>query len=83
MKTTGQAFWEEITGDPDLYLKLIRCMDDYPAAHRADYDKAWSLAVNRFEKEFLNRFSTKTGSIDWDELVRFNSGKQRNTPKKK
>ena len=52
-------------------------MDDYPAIHRVSYDKAWSEAVNRFEKEFLIRFSTKAGAIDWDELVRFNSGKER------
>jgi hypothetical protein len=74
---SGQAFWEEITGDSDFYLKLIRLMDDYPAAHRAAYDKAWSKAVNRFEKEFLIRFSTEAGSIDWEELVRFNSGKNK------
>jgi hypothetical protein len=25
-----QAFWQEITGDPDFYLKLIRLMKDVP-----------------------------------------------------
>ena len=74
---SGQAFWEQITGDPDFYLNLIRAMDDYPAIHRVSYDKARSEAVNRFEKEFLIRFSTKSGAIDWDELVRFNSGKDK------
>ena len=28
--SSGQAFWSEITGDPDFYLKLIRLMSDEP-----------------------------------------------------
>lgn len=72
---SGQAFWEEITGDPDFYLKLVHAMRDYPAAHRAVYEKEWDEAVNRFEREFLNEFSEADGSIDWEKLVSFNSGK--------
>ena len=30
VKRSGQAFWQEITGDPDFYLKLIRLMKDVP-----------------------------------------------------
>jgi len=72
---SGQAFWEEITGDSEFYLKLIRAMRDHPRANRVVYDKAWSSAVNRFTKEFLDGFSKSDGSIDWEKLVRFNSGK--------
>lgn len=71
---SGQAFWAEITGDPDFYLKLIRAMDDYPIDHRREYDREYAKAVNRFTKEFLNEFSMPDGSIDWEKLVRFNSG---------
>ena len=29
-RRSGQAYWQEITGDPDFYLKLIRLMKDVP-----------------------------------------------------
>ena len=71
---SGQAFWQELTGDPDFYLKLIRFMDKHPDAHRIQYEEEWNKASNRFEKEFLDRFSTPEGEIDWEKLVEFNSG---------
>ncbi len=71
---SGEAFWTELTGDPEFYLKLIRQMRDAPARHRAHFDEEWAKAVNRFELEFLSDFSTSDGSIDWEKFVRFNSG---------
>lgn len=52
-------------------------MRDYPTRHRAIYDTERAKAVNRFTKEFLEEFSTEDGAIDWEKLVRFNSGKER------
>ncbi|MCX6345136.1 MAG: PmeII family type II restriction endonuclease [Armatimonadetes bacterium] len=72
--SSGQEFWQELTGDPDFYLKLIRLMDKLPEAHRDSYEEEWSKASNRFTKEFLDKFSTPDGSIDWEKLVEFNSG---------
>jgi hypothetical protein len=66
--------WEELTGDPDFYVKLINLMHDYPTEHRIQFEKEWAKAVNRFELEFLNEFATPEGGIDWEKLVHFNSG---------
>ena len=30
---SGQAFWEELTGDLDFYIKLINLMRDYPTGY--------------------------------------------------
>ena len=76
---SGQAFWEELTGDSDFYLKLIRLMKHYPQEHRVGYQAEWKKAVNRFEREFLNNFSTPDGDIDWEKFVAFNSGKKKRT----
>jgi len=76
---SGQAFWEEITGDSDFYLKLLNLMEDYPVKHRPDFQKEWDKAVNRFTKEFLEHFEND-GEIDWDKIAKLNSGK---TPPKK
>lgn len=79
---SGQAFWEELTGDRDFYLKLIRLMKHYPQEHRVRYQAEWKKAINRFEREFLNNFSAPDGDIDWERLVEFNSGKQKQKLKK-
>lgn len=63
---SGQAFWTEITGDPDFYLKLIRLMKD-----ELEYKKAWDSAVNRFTGEFIEDFCFPDGQIDWEKLVQF------------
>lgn len=73
--------WEELTGDPDFYLKLIRLMKDHPAHHRVNYEESWNKAVNRFTSEFLDDFSLADGSIDWEKLVIFNSGKVTKHPR--
>ncbi len=72
--SAGQAFWQELTGDSDFYLKLLHFMRDYPVQHRVLFEQEWAKAVNRFEREFLIDFSTPDGSKDWDKLLRFNSG---------
>jgi len=72
---SGQAFWEELTGDPDFYVKLIELMRDYPQQHRLLFKEEWDRATNRFELDFLNNFGNPDGSIHWEKLVRYNSGK--------
>ncbi|HQZ82878.1 MAG TPA: PmeII family type II restriction endonuclease [Pyrinomonadaceae bacterium] len=76
---SGQRFWNELTGDPDFFLKLISLMKDHPEEHRIRYDSEWNKAVNRFERDFLIDFSTSNGEIDWEKLVRFNSGEYKGT----
>lgn len=71
--SSGQAFWHEITGDPEFYLKLIRLMKDEPAKHKKEYAPAWDAAINRFTAEFIRDFCFPDGSIDWEKLVRFTS----------
>lgn len=71
---SGQAFWKEITGDPDFYLKLIRLMRDYPEKQRERYQQEWSKVVNRFTRDLLTEFADESGSLDWEKIVSFNSG---------
>ncbi len=70
-RRSGQAFWTEITGDTDFYLKLVRLMQDEPAKHKKNYTPAWDAAVNRFTAEFIKDFCFPDGRIDWEKLVRF------------
>lgn len=70
----GQAFWQEITDDPEFYLKLIRAMQNYPAQHRPEFAREFKKAINRFTKEFSDEFVDEDGNIDWDKLTQLNSG---------
>jgi hypothetical protein len=70
-RRSGQAFWSEITGDTDFYLKLIRMMKDEPAKHKEKYTPAWDAAINKFTAEFIKDFCFADGRIDWEKLVRF------------
>jgi hypothetical protein len=73
---SGQAFWEELTGDPDFYIKLIYLMRDYPLQHRVEFMKEWGLARSRFVADFIINFGTPDGGVDWEKLLRYNSGKE-------
>ncbi|MBF8267859.1 MAG: hypothetical protein HW388_1367 [Dehalococcoidia bacterium] len=75
--SSGQVFWQEMTGDPDFYLKLIRLMKDEPAKHREAYQPAWDATINRFTAEFIKDFCFPDGSIDWEKLVQFVSAEKR------
>jgi len=74
---SGQVFWENLTGDPEFYLRIIRQMKDRPAIHKPEYNLAWAKAINRFTKEFLDDFSLEDGGINWEILTEFNSGKKK------
>jgi hypothetical protein len=73
---SGQVFWEEITGDPDFYLKLHHLMGEHPLVHRPNHQKIWAAAVNRFTVQLVQDFGFETGEIDWDKIVQFNSAKE-------
>lgn len=71
---SGQAFWKEITGDRDFYLKLIRLMKEKPGEYKKQYQTAWDAAVNRFTIEFAKDFCFKDGRIDWEQFTEYVSG---------
>lgn len=70
----GKEFWAELTGDEEFYIKLIRLMDRLPEKYVEDFDEAYQKAANRLVKEFTIEFCYDDGGIDWEKLVRFNSG---------
>lgn len=70
----GQDFWTELTGDDQFYIKLIRLMDKLPEKYVEDFDTAYQRAANRLVKEFTIEFCLEDGTIDWEKLVKFNSG---------
>lgn len=70
----GKDFWAELTGDDTFYIKLIRLMDKLPGKYIEDFDASYQKAANRLVREFTVEFCFEDGSIDWEKLVKFNSG---------
>jgi len=73
-RLAGQAFWKELTGDDNFYLKIIQAMKDHPELHRQQYDTERANLANRLVRDFGLNFEAMDGSIDWEKLLRFNSG---------
>ena len=72
-KYCGQSFWSFISGDPDLYTKIIKPLGHQAKERNDDFIKSYSQMINKFTKEFAITFCMDDGSIDWDKLVCFNS----------
>lgn len=82
-KYCGQKFWEFISGNTNLYTKIIE-----PLGHRAkekneDFMKSYSQMINKFTLEFGKEFCNSDGAIDWEKLVKFNSSTKSPGRKKK
>lgn len=80
--SSGQAFWEELTGDSDFYLKLIRLMKNEPLKYKEEFDKEWAAIINRLTSEFTELFCVSDGHIDWERLTAFVSARQKPEIKK-
>jgi hypothetical protein len=72
-KYCGQKFWEFVSGDTDLYTKIIEPLGHQAKERNDDFVQSYSQMINKFTKEFADTFCLNSGSIDWDKLVRFNS----------
>ncbi len=75
-EVSGQAFWEEISGDPELYKKLFTLLTKKADEHAGVYLKAYTEVANKFVQELETEFATADGKIDWDKLLAFNCGKK-------
>ena len=74
-KYCGQDFWEFISGEEKLFLDIIQ-----PLGHRAkekneEFIIEYSRMITRFTKDISENFCTND-QIDWEKLLKFNSGKQ-------
>lgn len=74
-KFCGQAFWEFISGETDLYIKIIEPLGHKAKQKNDEFHEAYGKVLNRFTREFMDHFCKTDGAIDWDKLVKHNSSK--------
>lgn len=72
-KYCGQAFWEYISGNPDLYISIIEPLGHQAKNKNDKFDRSYAKKINLFTREFTTDFCDKDGEINWEKLVAFNS----------
>jgi len=77
-KLCGQEFWSFISGDDEMYVKIIEPLDEEAKQKDEDFKMAYARKVNLLTSQFLQEFC-QDGLIDWVKLLKFVSS--RPTPK--
>lgn len=72
-KYCGQQFWEFISGDSDLFVKIIEPLGHKAKLRNDEFLRSYSQIINLFTREFSITYCKQNGEIDWEKLVRFNS----------
>ena len=86
----GDAFFKSISRiesestlssgeESNTIYKAIAIIDhfrDYPTQNRLEFMHIWANTLNRLVHDFLNNFGNPDGSIDWEKLLRYSSGKE-------
>jgi hypothetical protein len=75
LKLCGQEFWEFISGNDSLFIDIVEPLGYRAKERNEEFFAEYSRILNLFTQEFMDDFCVD-GRIDWDKLVRFNSGKK-------
>ena len=73
-KICGQAFWELISGDDELYKKLIQPLDKEVKKRDEIFKELYVKKINEMTKDVVNLFYTKD-NLDWDKIIEYISKK--------
>ena len=78
LKLCGQRFWEFISGNENLYTEIIEPLGHKAKEKNERFSEEYAKVINRFTREFATEYCDTNGSILWEKLVKFNSGKSSN-----
>lgn len=73
LKLCGQKFWEFISGDAELFVKIVEPLGHLAKERNDDFLRSYSQMINKFTIDFGEKFCKENKDIDWEKLVRFNS----------
>jgi len=73
LKLCGQDFWELISGEADLYQKIVEPLGTKARERNDAFERAFGHLHTRFAADFITRFCQADGAINWEQIVAFNS----------
>jgi hypothetical protein len=72
VKLSGQRFWEFISGDTELYTKIIEPLGHKAKEKNEQFFEVYNQIINKFTVEFSKDFCDE-GKINWERLVHLSS----------
>lgn len=78
-KLCGERFWTFISDSSELFVDIVEPLGTEARRHNDEYEKQYNKMITLFTREFANNYCSDDGSIDWDKIVRLNSGIKNNT----
>ena len=73
-KLCGQEFWYFISGLKNLYIDIIEPIAENAKQRNEEFYVSYTKMLNLFTQEFITNFCTPDGEINWENLVKYNSG---------
>lgn len=73
-KICGQAFWELVSGDYQLYKKIIQPLDKEAKKRDESFKELYIKKINEMTKDVVDLFYTKD-NLDWDKIIDYVSKK--------
>ena len=74
LKLCGKSFWSLISGDDELYQRLIHLIGDESGAQADAFQAEYAKALDRFTAEFEEHYCNADGMVKWRKLVDLSSG---------
>ena len=74
IKLCGQRFWTFISGDSELYTKIIEPLGSKAKERNEEFAAQYELVIDAFTELFRADFCDDKNMIDWTKLTQFNSG---------
>lgn len=75
IKLAGQAFWEEITGEANFYVRMSSALGNKPIQLATEFKLAYDKSRNKLEKEFHMQYTDSNGGVGWENVIAFSSAK--------
>lgn len=73
-KICGQSFWELVSGDDQLYKKIIQPLDQEAKKRDEVFKALYVKKINEMTKDVVDLFYTKD-NLDWDKIIDYVSKK--------
>lgn len=74
LKLCGERFWSFISGHKSLYVDLIEPMGANAHSQNNQYKNEYSRMITKFTKEFTQEYCDNNGNINWNKILKHNSG---------
>jgi hypothetical protein len=71
-KYCGQSFWELVSGEIDLYKRIIEPLGHQAKERNEEFNDEYARIINSLVKGFISKFCND-GKINWELLVEYNS----------